>query len=104
MKELYLQEKLIGKLRDDNTLVIFRDAKKHFFFKFQGFGMNIKALDYLENLNVEYIYIDYKNGDIQKVYETKVSEWIAHGVYFKNTIPPFDEQKILHKKFWVQIK
>ena len=68
--------------------------ENHFFYKFNGFGVSVKLLDYLTEKNINRIIINYLDREIYFAY---TDDFIVKGDAWTDGN---DEQLILNLKHW----
>lgn len=86
--------KKVGTLRDDITFVTFRHPDKHFFIKYQGYGMSTCLIDTLTKKGCKKVVIIEQQADgSQRKLETELEKFRTLGKYHKDN--KADYQRIL---------
>jgi hypothetical protein len=84
--------RVVGTITEDvyNTK---RKQKKHFFFKFEGYGISLDILKALNNMGVNTVRIEEETSvGTTRFYTSKLESWFKHSdIYEWNG----DEQRIL---------
>lgn len=103
MQEIKYLDKTIGFIRANNetppTYITERNKTKHYFRKYEGYGMSTKILRLLKDSNVQNIIIieETENEEKRKL-TTTVNTYYEHGQY--HTYKEADHQLILNIKYF----
>ena len=92
-----LGNRTTGVLRNDGVYISHR-TPRHFFIKFNGFGLSCSILDELRHKKATKIIILYDNGTTQKKHIATISDFYEHGINY--TDKEADRQKILPLKYF----
>lgn len=84
--------KVVGILREDKTYISRRN-EKHYFRKFQGFGISYSVIEKLLNMRCSKVIIIYEKNNKEEKYETSLFNFINYGETWKDLEGDF--QKIL---------
>ncbi len=97
MKEyIKIKNKIVGVINHETcSYTSPRDARKHYFKMYDGLGMSIKILDYLDSKKIDKIIMDFGG----KTLETDIAFFWSKGEYWKDGN---DEQLILQSKYFNQ--
>lgn len=90
MQKVITQNNRTGWIRKNEdgtqTYISYRNRTKHYFIKYEGYGISLEVLKLLKDSNIENIIIieEYnEEGDKRKLL-TEVEEYFKYGTYYKH--------------------
>lgn len=101
IENIFFRGRLIGRINYENKTYFSHREKEHFFVKFNGWGISLSLLEYLEQKGIEKVIIEF-NGFLL---ETTTDKFWAWGIKWKDsTFGKEEEQVILPIKYFNENK
>ena len=83
MKNYYYKGKNVGILKDNKEYLTYRNIK-HFFIKYNGFGISTTILRELKDKGCERITVIYDSGATQKLYHAHPNIFYKYGTRYEH--------------------
>ena len=75
--------------------IIYKDKTKHYFRKFEGYGIQIKDLFEIQLKGVTKIAIIITDGECQDIKYSTPSDWMKHGIAWRFEQGDIKENQII---------
>ena len=99
VETMTMGDRVTGKLREDGVYISYR-TEKHFFRKYNGFGITTSLLMDLRRQGCKQVIIVYQQGSDQILFKAHPDAILEHGQIYH--YKGMDWQRILPLEYWQQ--